>query len=144
MNQLAQKIIQTCEAVFNANSNNCSGFAKAVSTTFDIELSGLADEIVDEIKTGEWVRINNGTDAKSKADDGWLVIGGLKGHDNNPPQSHGHVVVVVSGPLDGAHHKYPTAYWGKLGSIGKKNTPVNFAWNSASRDKVIYAGIKLS
>lgn len=107
MNQLAQKIIQRCEAVFNANSNNCSGFAKAVSTAFDIELSGLADEIVDEIKTGEWVSLSDGIDAKNKADDGWLVIGGLKGHDNNPSQSHGHVVVVVSGPLDGAHHNTP-------------------------------------
>ncbi len=138
------QIIAACEACFNANSNNCSGFVKAVAHTFHITLTGLADDIVDQIKAGSWVKLANGIDAKNKADAGWFVIGGLKGHANVPAQQHGHVVVVVSGPLDDAHHKYPTAYWGKLGGVGKKNTPINWAWNSASRDKVIYAGINLN
>ncbi len=33
---------------------------------------------------------------------------------------HGHVVVLVPGPL--SHGKYPTAYWGSLGGVPKKYT----------------------
>ena len=132
-----QQIIDVCESKFAANSDNCSGFVKAVTSTFSVILDGQADDIVDEIKAAGWTILTNGVDAKTHADNGWLVVGGLKGADNVPAQSHGHVVIVVTGPL--AHDLYPTAYWGKLGSIGKKNTTINWAWNQDSRDKVIYA-----
>ncbi|MET1257375.1 hypothetical protein [Aliikangiella maris] len=60
-----------------------------------------------------------------------LVIVGLKA------QPHGHVAIVVPGPL--AHGKYPTAYWGSLGGVPKKNTTINWSWNKKDRDNVIYA-----
>ena len=47
-----------------------------------------------------------------KADSGDYVIAGLKGGNHDPPRAHGHVTVVVSGPLAGG--KYPTGYWGSL------------------------------
>ncbi|MDN3580804.1 hypothetical protein [Mucilaginibacter flavus] len=144
MSTLSDKIIQACKDNFAAHSNDCSGFVKAVATDLNVTLTGLADNIVDEIQTGDWTVLNDGIDAKAKADDGWFVIGGLKGAENVPAQSHGHVVVVVSGPLDPTHNAYPTAYWGRLGSVGKENTPVNFAWNADSRDKVIYAAVQIS
>ncbi len=50
----------------------------------------------------------DGAAAKNQADAGLLVIAGLKGADQANPDPHGHVVVVVSGPLD---RQYPTAYW---------------------------------
>jgi hypothetical protein len=130
-----QQIINTCEAEFNAHDNDCSGFVRAVSRDLGITLTGLANDIVDEIQTAPWTTVPDGVQAKAQADSGFLVIGGLK---DDP---HGHVVVVVTGPL--AAGKYPTAYWGRLGSIGKKNTTINWAWNKLDRDKVIYGYIAL-
>jgi hypothetical protein len=46
--------------------------------------------------------------------------------------------MIVSGDL--AQGKYPTGYWGQLGGVGAKNKTLNWAWNAASRDSVIYAG----
>ena len=141
MDPIAQKIIDTCEANFDANADNCSGFVKAVSADLSVTLTGLADDIVTQIQAADWQQLADGIEAKAKADAGWLVVGGLQGGENVPPQSHGHVVIVVSGPL--AHDLYPSAYWGKLGSKGKKNTTINWAWNTDSLDKVIYAAVQV-
>ena len=137
MNLAAQKIIDACEEVFDDNSDDCNKFAKAVSAKFGVPLTGNADAIVDQIQGAGWTSLADGVEAKAKADDGWLVIGGLKGADENPPADHGHVVIVVSGPL--AHDKYPTAYWGRLGGGGEKNQTVNYAWKQANCDNVVYA-----
>jgi hypothetical protein len=67
-----------------------------------------------------------------------VVIAGLKGADQAKPDPHGHVVVVVSGPLDPSHGKYPTAYWGRLGSVGAKAQTINWAWRAGDRDRVGY------
>lgn len=141
MDPSAQNIINICEANFEANAGNCSGFVKAVAATLAVTLNGLADDIVTQIQTGDWQQLADGVAAAEKAGEGWLVVGGLQGGENVPPQSHGHVVIAVSGPL--AHGLYPSAYWGKLGSVGKKNTTINWAWNTDSRDKVIYAAIQV-
>lgn len=130
-----QRIINACEVEFNAHDNDCSGFVRAVSRDLGVTLTGLANDIVNEIQAAPWTTVSNGVQAKAQADSGFLVIGGLK---DDP---HGHVVVVVTGPL--AAGKYPTAYWGRLGSIGKKNTTINWAWNPQDRDKVIYGYIAL-
>jgi hypothetical protein len=50
-----------------------------------------------------------------------MVIGGLKHRPN------GHVVIVVKS----ASLNYPVAYWGRLGASGRKNTTINWSWNSA-------------
>lgn len=68
-----------------------------------------------------------------------MVVGGLKGADATPPTVHGHVVIVVSGPL--AYSKYPTGYRGMLNSVEKKNTTINYIWNKDSRDDAIYASM---
>lgn len=141
MDPSTQNIINICEAKFNANAGNCSGFVKAVSSALSVVLEGQADEIVTQIQAGDWQQLTDGVEAKAKADDGWLVVGGLQRSENVPVQSHGHVVIVVSGPL--AHGLYPSGYWGKLGGVGKKNTTINWAWNTDSRDKVIYAGVQV-
>jgi hypothetical protein len=63
-----------------------------------------------------------------RANAGRLVIGGLKQAPN------GHVVIVVkSAPLP-----YPVAYWGRLGHVGRKNTTINWSWNSTDRPLVRY------
>jgi hypothetical protein len=131
-----QQVINSCEAHWDAFQSDCSGFVKAVAGDFGIVLTGQADDIVDQINTGDWQQLADGAAAEAKAEAGFLVIAGLKGADQTPPREHGHVVVVVQGPL--AFGKYPTAYWGTLGGVGKKNTTLNYAWNTDDRDNVVY------
>lgn len=136
----ADDIKTFCENEWEANKSNCSGFVKAVATDLGITLTGQADDIVDQIQGAGWTSIADGVQAKTKAEEGWLVVAGQKGADHVPPATNGHVVVVVSGQL--ASGKYPTAYWGTLGAVGKKDTTLNFAWNKESRDNLVYAGRK--
>jgi hypothetical protein len=135
-----QQIISFCESEFASHIADCSGFAKAVANDLGIVLTGMANDIVDQIQTLPWTVLADGIDAKSKADLGNFVIGGLK---DDP---HGHVVVVVQGPLDPGHQKYPTAYWGSIrgAQFAAKDKTVNWAWDSTERDKVIYASLSIS
>ena len=141
MHPTAQLIINICEAKWEAEKSDCSGFVRAVAGPLGVKLTGLADEIFDEIHGAAWTPLKDGPAAKAAAEDGLFVIAALKGAMNVPAQDHGHVAVVVSGDLDTTHRAYPTGYWGSLGSVGMKDTPLNFAWNAASRDKVKYASI---
>jgi hypothetical protein len=127
-----------CEANFGAHSNDCSAFVRAVSAQLKVPLAGLANQIVDTIRTDpKWTRLPDGVAANQAAADGKLVIGGLKGSEQANPDEHGHVVVVVEGPLN--RDKYPSAYWGRLGGVGEKDKTINWAWNAQDRDKVTYA-----
>jgi len=138
----AQEIIDECEAKFEANKSDCNAFVKAVANKFSVNLTGQADSIVDQIRGVGWTQLNHdGVKAKEKADNGWLVVAGLKSSDNVPPQNNGHVAIIVSGGLD--HQKYPTGFWGKLGGVGEKNKTINYAWNTQSRDKVFYSARKV-
>ena len=130
-----QTIIDNCEEFFDAHSNDCSGFLKAVATSLGIVVTGMANDLVDEIQASPWTLLPDGIAAKAQADAGFFVVAGLK---DTP---HGHVVVVVTGPL--AHGKYPTAYWGRFGAVGMKKATTNFAWNAGDRDRVIYAFMAL-
>lgn len=134
-----QRIINACEAEFARHIADCSGFAKAVATDLGITLTGMANDIVDQVQGGPWTILSNGIQAKTQADAGFFVIGGLK------DQPHGHVVVVVQGPIDPAHGKYPTAYWGSIrgAAFAAKDKTVNWAWDAADRDRVIYACVPL-
>lgn len=134
----ASEIIAQCESVWGANKSDCSGFAKAVCGQFQVTMSGQADNIVDQIQGTDWTRLSDGVAAKRAADQGQLVVCGIKGASLSPPEPNGHVAVVVSGEL--AHGKYPTAYWGKLHSVGRKKETLNYAFKQADRDKIIYGG----
>jgi len=136
-NPNAQAIIDLCEQNWDANKSDCSAFVKSVAAALNVNLTGLANDIVAQIQSDPWIQLANGIAAKANADQGFFVIGGLAGGDHVPPSEHGHVVVVVSGPL--AQGLYPSAYWGTLGGVGQKDQTVNFAWNAASRNKVIYS-----
>lgn len=139
MNPTAQIIINICESKWDAEKSDCSGFVRAVASPLGVSLTGLADDIYEEILDSGWTELADGAAAKDAADQGLFVIAALKGAMNLPPQAHGHVAVVVSGLLDSTHGKYPTAYWGSLGGVGMKDATLNYAWNSASRDLVKYA-----
>src|SRR5690242_13325958 len=112
-------VATACEAHWDAFFDDCSGFVKAVAQELGVTIDGQANDIVDAMQKFPWKFAASGADAALKASIGYLVLGGLKASGN------GHVVVIVPGVvLDG---KYPTAYWGSLNSVGKKNTTINFS-----------------
>lgn len=133
----AKKIIDVCDDEWPANKSDCSGFVKDVAASLGVTLSGQANDIVDQIAGPNWTKLTDGKAAKKAADEGKFVIGGLKGSDQQSPSAHGHVVVVVSGPI--AKDKYPTAYWGTLGGTGERSKTTNWAWKAIDRDNVRFA-----
>ena len=126
-------IVRACDANWEANKRDCSAFVKAVASDLGITLTGQANDIVDQIGRAPWTSLSDGVAAKQRAEMGCLVVAGLKDTPN------GHVVVITPGTLD--RGKYPTGYWGKLHSIGKKNTTINYAWDEDDRDNVTYSYI---
>jgi hypothetical protein len=133
----AAAIVAACEAKWPAGQSDCSLFVREVAAAVGVTITGNADEIVDSIQEADWTPLIDGVAAAEAAAAGQLAIAGLKGADQQQPSPHGHVVVVVPGPL--AHGKYPSAYWGRLGGIGEKNKTINWAWRAADRDRVVYA-----
>jgi hypothetical protein len=140
---MSDPVRDACEACFDAHKDDCSGFVRAVAGALKIPLAGLADDIVATIRGGgEWVALADGVSAARAAGDGKLVVAGLKGSEQTHPDPHGHVVVVVAGPL--AHDKYPSAYWGQLHGTGAKDKTLNFAWTEQDRDRISYAAHPLA
>ena len=82
---------------------------------------------------------NDGVAAGAAAAGGDLVVGGMTSAALSG--THGHVVVVVKGPLN--RGKYPTAYWGSenpsIREDGGRGTTINFSFSATDRDKVVYA-----
>jgi hypothetical protein len=135
---MQDRVKEACQACFAAHADDCSGFARAVASQLGVTLDGLANAIVDTILSGaEWTPLADGVAASQSAATGRLVIGGLKGSEQSNPDPHGHVVIVVAGPL--AHGKYPSAYWGRLGGGGAEDQTINWAWRAEDRDNVSYA-----
>lgn len=132
----AQRVIDACKRSFSAHKSDCSGFAKAVASELGVSLEGNADSIVEHVGV-RWERLASGPAAAAAAERGDFVIAGMRGADQANPAEHGHVVVVVSGPL--ARDQYPTAFWGRLGAVGEQEKTLNFAWNTRDRDRITYA-----
>ena len=139
-----QKVIKSCESNWDANKADCSKVCQNRGRRVEsctIPADSNADKIVEYLETSkDWTSLpkGDGNKAKTEADGGKFVIGGMKAKDLMPAQKHGHVLVVVSGPLDPTHKKYPTAYWGTLGGEGKKKSTVNYAFRKEDRDRVEY------
>jgi hypothetical protein len=127
------QIIAVCEAEWDAWKADCSGFVKAVATKIGVPLSGRANQIIDHLESAAgWENLaTDGPLATTRASQGCLVVAGLKA------QPHGHVVVIVQS----ASQKFPLAYWGRLGTVGRKNTSINWSWNRADLPKVRYFAI---
>jgi len=135
---VTDRVQAACEKCFEAHKSDCSGFARAVADELSVTLEGLADQIVDTLRKGAgWTPLQNGVAAAQSAKAGKLVIAGLKGSEQAHPDAHGHVVVVVDGPLN--RNAYPSAYWGRLGGVGAKDATINWAWTAEDRDRVSYA-----
>jgi hypothetical protein len=139
-----QGIISVCEANWDLHQADCSGFVKAVASALGISTfssSDNANAITDKLHVAtDWTALvsGDGIAAKAQADLGLFLIACLRGDEQVQPSPNGHVVVVVSGPLDATHGKYPTAYWGRLGGVGAKAQTLNYAWQAVDRDRVGY------
>jgi hypothetical protein len=131
-------VLEACEALLAAHEHDCSGFARAVADAVKVALAGNADEIADLLaaKGDGWMILEDGVAAATASSDKF-VLGALRGDRQAHPDAHGHVVVVVPGPL--AHDKYPSAFWGSLGGTPGKDQTINWAWTEQDRDKVVYA-----
>lgn len=133
-----QQVRVACEAEWETNKSDCSAFVRAVASRIGASVSGSADEITLTLNAGgPWTKLSDGPAAASAAHQGLFVVAGLQGADEVVPSQHGHVVVVVDGPLN--RGKYPRAYWGRLGGIGAEDQTINWAWKESDRDKVTYA-----
>jgi hypothetical protein len=130
MNAIGDEVLAACEKHWPTYKGDCSGLVKAVASELGIILSGQANDIVDQIQKVPWEVLSSGVEASKKVHTG-VVIAGLQAPLN------GHVAVVVPGDL--AQGKYPTGYWGRLGGVGKQKATLNWSWNAASRDKVVYS-----
>ena len=132
------RVRDACEANFEAHQNDCSGFVRAVAADLNVTMDGVANDIVDKIGAGgTWQKLPDGIAANASAVTGKFVVAGLRGDEQFEHSNHGHVVVVVDGPL--AHGRYPSAYWGRLGGDGAKFETTNWAWTEHDRDRVTYA-----
>ncbi len=132
------RVSLACAACLPAHEHDCSGFVHAVAATLAVTIAGLADEMVDLLRHGgAWRPLADGPAAMAAAAAGQLVVAGLKGAEQAVPDAHGHVVVVVPGPL--AHGRYPSAWWGSLGGTPGRDQTLNWAWTEADRDRVSYA-----
>ncbi|MBC7987852.1 MAG: hypothetical protein H7X93_14465 [Sphingomonadaceae bacterium] len=113
----ARKVIETCKAQWPATKGSCNGFVTAVASELGVTLSGTANQILDHItgQGSEWKALSDGVAAKAAAEKGSLVIAGLRSGDFTPADDHGHVVIVVAGPMNPGGWA-PAAYWGSINS----------------------------
>lgn len=128
VNQPPSSVRELCEELLDAHAGDPSGFVRAVSQRLNIDLSGMANDIVDQMQQKDkgWEVLPDGATAAEKAASGYLVLAGLRGDTQKNPDPHGHLAIVVSGPL--AQGKYPTAYWSSLEGGSGKGKTINWAW----------------
>lgn len=119
------------------NSNNCSGFVKAVLGKLGIPIpsTATADGIMDAI--AGWSKLKSGADAAHQAEAGNLVIAGLKSAAHSPARTNGHVVIVIGGKL--YKDLYPLCWSGSIGGAQSQGTKsVGEVWNRTDRSSVGY------
>ena len=123
--------------------SNCSGFLKQVAKEQGITLEGRANDIIEFIKT-HWELVPTAALAAQAAADGSFVIALLSGPEHADHRDHGHVAVVLPGPLQvrgsgetgGA---YPLV-WCAGGKGGKSDgtKTVGDVWMACDRNNVKY------
>jgi hypothetical protein len=141
MNGDARNIIASCQRHLPAYFNDCSGLVRAVANDCGVFLMGNANQITDQLSQAPGV-LSSGAAAARAAAAGKLVVGGVKA------DKHGHVVIVVDGPLHAG--KYPYCIWGQyhgltvggktynIGGIISQGT-ADWAFGADTRDTVTYA-----
>lgn len=132
-----EDIVAACRKWYPSFSNDCSGFVRAVTQELGHPIDGNADTIMTNLaRSSAWESIDRAT-AVASAAQGKLVIAGLKSSEHTGMTSHGHVVIVVDGPL--YHDTYPLVWGGSIGSAQSRGTKsVGEVWRRSDRDEVRY------
>jgi len=139
----SRDVIAVCQRRIGLHPNDCAAFVRGVASDCGVILAGDANRIVSLLVTGK--RLANGLAARQAAADGALVVAGARA------TGHGHVVVVVDGPV--ARGRYPYAFWGQyhgltVGTITanvgftRGHGALNYAFGAAQRDAVTYAAFE--
>lgn len=144
----AQQVAAVCRAVWSASGPQgplrfaCNFFAIEVAHRLGVVLSGRADQIVDTLRAAPWTLLADGIAARDAAAQGKLVLVALKSGDFSPPQTQGHVAVVVPGPLNPGGWA-PAGYWGStdpsVRDLGGSGLPISRCFTAGVRDKLVYA-----
>jgi uncharacterized Zn-binding protein involved in type VI secretion len=132
-------ILAVCQANYAAHTGDCSGFVRACAAALSISLQGQANQIVQTIQAGNGWTVIDGPTGAAQAALGNFVVGGMI------EPGHGHVVVVVPGPLNRGVN--PSAVWGSLGYLPSGSTAgangivntVNYSFTAANLPNVVYA-----
>ena len=136
-------LIAICQSEIVNYPQDCAGFVRAVAAACGVYMFGNANTIVALLATGR--PLADGVAAGRAAAAGQLVLGGKQGN------GHGHVVVVVDGPLN--RGRYPYAFWGQYhgltiagltANVGftRGHGTVNYAFDAKARDEVRYAAFQ--
>jgi hypothetical protein len=147
MSTLDQCIVDACKASWDEsflrgvpNRTNCSGFVKSVAQALAVPLppQANADGIADTVASvAGWMQLVSGPAAQHRAAIGYFVLALLRGRDHRPPAQHGHVGVIVGGPID--RGRYPIIWCGSIGRAQSQGgSSVGQVWNPAVRDDVEY------
>ncbi len=120
-----------------SNKDNCSGFVRSVASRLGKMIQGQqADDLVAFVRQS-WVKVEGGPQAAQFAEQGNLVVAGLKSSEHNPVRSHGHVAIVTPGDL--YHGAYPMCWCGSIGSAQSQGTKsIGEVWGRDDRDHVTY------
>lgn len=141
-NPNAQRVIDACRSLWPARQNACNFFVRDVADQVGITLTGLADDMVDQIQRGGWSRLADGLAAHQAATQGKLVIAGVKAPDFTHPRNEGHVAVVVAGDMRSGTWA-PPGYWGStnpaVASRGGDGSPLSWSFRAEDKDRIIYA-----
>ena len=147
-NILSREIIAICQGSLPLHYNDCSGFVRDVASQCGIFLLGNANEII-TYASKAWVspsvdatQLEKAFWARDKAQNGFLVVAGVEA------AGHGHVVVVIDGPL--SRNAYPHAFWGQyhgltvLGEIvnvgfTRGHGGINWSFGEKARERLLYA-----
>jgi hypothetical protein len=152
------EISKILKDLYIANGNDCSGFFKGLAQQLGLHgYDGLlADAIIAKIAdpNGGWEKLGSGSDdgstAAQSAAQGYLVIALLKAADHDArrtnkktgvveirPYTHGHLAVVIPGPLK---EGYPLVVCGSIVQDGKSDgsKAVLGVWRRVDAPKVQY------
>ena len=132
------KILEACKKAYDAQKANCNFFLEAVFfDVTNVTLTGTADDLVEKFSSDAgWKKVER-VQAIADQEAGKFVVAGLTSSDHADDREHGHVAVLVSGPL--YHSKYPVVWCGG-GSLGRSNgnKTVGEVWARSDRDNVKY------
>jgi hypothetical protein len=121
---------------------NCSGYLRLVAEGLDVNDNNLFgssamavqanEQVVGLRNSSQWVNLGKGEEGKDAAvrrvRAGQFVVAGYRN-----PTGHGHVAVVVDGPLVNG---WPRGYWGMMGGQPGRDRGLRESFSASKRTEV--------